>query len=78
MSTFPIYRYIKEVEKGMSMATILFTYSPGGSIVSHHFIWSVPEDFDVKAAVTVNQEVIERLKGDLPIYHTRVNTENKT
>ena len=66
-----MHRYIKELEKGMPVATVLYTHSPGGSILSQHFLWRVPNDFCVEAALTENQKVIERLKCDLPVYHTR-------
>ena len=53
------------------MPSILFTYNSGGGTVSQHFIWKVPDDFNVDAALTMNQQVISKLKSDLPVYHTR-------
>ena len=55
----------------MPVADVLYTHSPGGSILSQHFVWRVPDDFCFEAALTENWEVIERLKCDLPVYHTR-------
>ena len=51
----------------MSVATVMHTYSPGGCILSQHFVRRVPDDFSVEAAVTVKQQVIEKLKCDLPV-----------
>ncbi len=65
-----IYRYLKEIEKGMSVACVLYTHSTGGSILSQHCLWRVPVDFSVEDALTQNQRVIDKLK-DLPVYHTR-------
>jgi hypothetical protein len=68
------YSYIKEVEKGLLISTVFLTYSPGGSAVNHHFIWRVPDSFDVDAAISENpenQQVIDAIKRELPVYHTR-------
>ena len=55
----------------MSVAAVLYTHSPGGGILSQHYLWRVPDDFCVEAALSENQKVIDKLKPDLPIYHTR-------
>lgn len=47
------------------------TYNSGGGSLSQHFIWKVPENFSVKDALTTNQQVIDKLKSTLPVYHTR-------
>lgn len=65
------YRYMSELQKGLSTSVVLYTYTPGGSIVNHHFVWRVPDDFSVEAAVTVNQGVVAKLMTEMPIYHTR-------
>ena len=49
----------------------LYTHSPGGSFLSQHFLWRVPDDICVEAALAENQKVIDKLKHDLPVYHTR-------
>ena len=53
------------------MAIVLYTHSPGGSILSQHFVWRVPDDFSVEAALSENQRVTDKLKRDFPVYHTR-------
>lgn len=50
---------------------LFYTYTPGGGVVNHHFIWKVPELFDVDAAIGENQRVIGEIKSQLPVYHTR-------
>lgn len=61
------YAYIKEIEKGLIVPTVLFTYTPGGSILNHHFIWRVPDSFDVDAAVGENERVVCKIKSQLPV-----------
>ena len=46
----------------MSVAAVLYTHSPGGGILSQHYLWRVPDDFCVEAALLENQQVIDRLK----------------
>ena len=69
--TVCLHRYIKELEKGVSVGTVLYTHSTGGSILIQHFVWRIPDDLSVEAALNENQKVIEKLKQDLPVYHTR-------
>lgn len=64
------YSYVREIEKGLQVPIVLFTYTPGGSILNHHFVWRVPESFDVDAAIGENQRVIDKIKQDLPVFHT--------
>jgi len=46
-------------------------YNSGGGTLSRHFIWKVSKNFAVEDALTTNQQVIEKLKPSLPVYHTR-------
>ena len=66
-----LHRYLKELEKGLSVPVMLYTYTPGGSVLNHNFIWRVPDDFSVEAALSVNQQVVCKLMDGLPVYHTR-------
>ena len=59
------------MEKGLLVPTVFLTYSPGGSIINHHFIWRVPDSFNVDAAISENQQVIDAVRRELPVYHTR-------
>jgi len=64
-------RYIKELEKGLSVPVVLYTYTPKSSVLNHHFVWRVPDSFSVEAALSVNQEVVCKIMDGLPVYHTR-------
>ena len=64
-------RYLKEIEKGLSVPSLLFTYTPGGSIINHNFVWKLPDDFSVEACLSENQRVVTTLMDTLPVYHTR-------
>ena len=57
------YILIREIEKGLLVPTVFFTYTPGGSIWNHHFIWRVPDNFDVDAAIGENQRVMDEACG---------------
>ena len=58
--------YIHVVKAGLPFKTILFTYKHGNNIGNLNFIWKVTED-----SLTSSQRVIEQLKPQLPVYHTR-------
>ena len=62
---------MKELEKGLSVPTMMYTYSPGGSVLNHTFIWRLPDDSSVEATVSVNQQVVCKLNERLPVFHTR-------
>ena len=66
-----LYRYVKELEKGISIPTMMYTYTPRGSVLNHYFIWRVPNDFSTAAALSINQQVVCKLMDELPVYHTR-------
>jgi hypothetical protein len=62
---------MEEVEKGLSVPSMMYTYSPGGSVLNHTFLWRLPEDFSLEAALSTNQQVVAKLMEGLPVYHTR-------
>ena len=43
-NVFVYHRYIKELEKGLSVSSMPYTYSPGGSTLNHDFIWRLTDD----------------------------------
>ena len=53
------------------MPAILYTYTPGGSILNHNFVWRLPDDFSMSACLSENQRIVSKLTDTLPIYHTR-------
>ena len=59
------------LEKGISVPTVLYTYTPGGSVLNQSFLWRVPDNFSVQDSLSLNQRVVSKLNDDMPIYHTR-------
>ena len=55
----------------MSVSTMLYTYTPGGSVLNQSFLWRVPDNFSVQDSLSLNQRVVSKLNDDVPIYHTR-------
>ena len=47
----------------------MLTYSHGNNVGSIHFLWKVTDSSDEEFSRC--QGVIERAKGDIPVYHTR-------
>ena len=65
------YRFIKKLEEGLSMPTVLFSVAPGNNVWNLHFMWRA-RDGEAESGVYKNSlPVVERLKPQLPIYHTR-------
>jgi hypothetical protein len=56
---------------GLSLSAVLLTYSPGSNIGNMHFMWKVPDD-DPVDALERSQPVIEDIKKDIPVYHSRL------
>lgn len=49
-----------------------FTHAFGGGVPSLHFIWKLPTDnYEEAELVQANTTVMDKLKGELPMYHTR-------
>ena len=64
-------RYLKTLENGISVPVMIYTYTPGGSVINQVFVWRVPDSFAIQASLSVNQKVISKLNNEMPIYHTR-------
>ena len=50
---------------------MLYIYTPGGSVVSHSFLWRLPNGLSDSDCLSENQRVVARLMSTLPVYHTR-------
>ena len=61
-------QYMKELESGLSVPCMMYTYSPGGSILNHTFLWRLPDYNSVEACVSINQQVVSKLNE---IFHTQ-------
>ena len=35
---YTLHRYMKDLEKGLSVPSMMYVYSPGGSILNHTFL----------------------------------------
>ena len=71
MGVLHVCRYVKEIEKGLSVSAVLYTYTPGGSVMNLNFLWRLPDDFSLSACLSENQQVTAKLRDTLPVYHTR-------
>ena len=52
------------LEKGISVPTMLYTYTPGGSVLNQSFLWRVPDNFSVQDSLSLNQRVVSKLNDD--------------
>ena len=59
------------LEKGVSVPTMLYTYTPRGSVLHQIFLWRVPDNFSIQDSLSLNQKVVSKLNDDMPVYHTR-------
>ena len=58
------------LQQGLSIPSVLLTYSPGSNIGNMHFIWKVP-DLNPLECLEQSQQSIEEVKQVIPKYHTR-------
>lgn len=66
------HRFILTLEStGLSFSSILLIYLPGGNVCNLHFLWKVPEHGEIGDYIEQSQPVIEAIKQDIPVYHTR-------
>ena len=62
---------MKELEKGLTVPSMLYTYSCKGSVLNHNFLWRLPNSFSPEESLSLNQKVISKLTEDMPVFHTR-------
>ena len=62
------FRYIENLKNGMNIPCMLLSYSPGSNIGNQYYLWKINGDND---NFTRSQQVIEAVKANIPIYHTR-------
>ena len=63
--------YIDNTSQGIQHHCAKFTHAFGGGKPSLHFIWRLPMDSSGEESMQRNMAVIDKLKADLPVYHTR-------
>ncbi|XP_019859353.1 PREDICTED: uncharacterized protein LOC109587561 [Amphimedon queenslandica] len=65
------YLYVRELKKGFSVPCFFFTYSHGSNVGNYHFIWRAPEGGNGESSHTQNMRLVEDIKKEIPVYHTR-------
>ena len=66
------HRFIQLFESsGLSFSSILLVYLPEGNAGNLHFLWKVPDSGEFNEFLEHSQAVIEAVKKNFPIYHTR-------
>ena len=64
------YEWIQTLRRGLDVPIIHVQYSPGSNIGDLHWIWQCTAT-DIDDALKGCQPIIEKLKKDIPEYHTR-------
>ena len=64
------------INHGLSVPCILLIYAPGSNVGNCHFVWKVSADGDdvttsASDCFTQSQSVVEKIKDELPVYHSR-------
>ncbi len=65
------YLFIRELENGLLSNAFLLTYTHGSNVGNYHFVWKAPENVCDTACASENLRLIEKIKKDIPVYHTR-------
>ena len=70
------YKYLQDLKNGLTTSTVLATFTVGGNIGNYHFIWRIPDNFDVQAALSENDKMIQFVKTQIPHYHSRAMSQD--
>ena len=66
------YEFIQSLQRtGIESSVVLCTHSSGTNTGNMHFIWRVPKDEEIKRVFTRSQSVIECIRPQFPVFHTR-------
>jgi hypothetical protein len=65
------YLFIQELEKGLTSSIFLFTYTHHSNVGNYHFVWKAPTPLNERASTCENLRIIEEIKKEIPVYHTR-------
>ena len=55
----------------MSCPVFFFTYTHGSNVGNYYFLWKAPEHVCMEACRSENIRIIEEIKSQIPVYHTR-------
>ena len=65
------YFFIQELQKGLTSPIFLFTYTHHSNVGNYHFVWKAPSPLHEGASTCENLCLIEEIKKEIPVYHTR-------
>ena len=63
--------YVDNLSQGIPYKCILYRVSAGNNLVTHNFLWRIPNGLDDETVLAKNTEIIQKLTHDMPTYHTR-------
>ena len=67
------YEFLQSLSRnGIRFPIIICTHSSGNNTGNTHFVWRVPNTGRVEEIFSRSQQVVERIRPQLPIFHTRV------
>ena len=64
------YEWLQALRMGLDVPLIHVTYAPGSNIGNLHWIWHSTAT-SIDDALRTTQPIIEQLKKDIPVFHTR-------
>ena len=66
------YEFIQSFERtGVESSVVLCTHSSGNYTGNMHFVWRVPKNEEIERVFTWSQSVIESIRVQFPVFHTR-------
>ena len=65
------YEYVQELRNGLTCPCVLCTCSVGGPIGNYLFVWPLPPQVTLEAALVENQKVISQIQSSVPVYYRR-------
>lgn len=68
-SAADIHRFVTGI--GLSVSVDILRYNPGGGTGSIVFLWRVPASRSENEILTMSARMLQKLKPNIPIYHTR-------
>ena len=65
--------YIDELPSGIPapLRVFNFTHSSGNNLGNTHFLWRIPENLEVAAMLEKNYSIVEKIRSDIKVYHSR-------
>ena len=70
------YEFIQSLERtGVESSVVVCTHSSGNNTGNMHFVWRVPKDEEIERVFIRSQSVIESIRPQFPIFHTRTMRE---